>query len=90
MFILLFYFLIFRQTMNFSLLQGRIKVYIKSFIQYEHSYGSIRASATISSVTFSSASSKRLTTVDVMQLMKCAGVVENSGYCVYSLGLKCL
>ena len=28
-------------------------------------------------------------TVDVVPLMKTAGVVENSGDCIYSIGLKC-
>ena len=27
--------------------------------------------------------------VDVVLLMKTAGVVENSGHCMYSIGLKC-
>ena len=27
--------------------------------------------------------------VDVVPLMKTAGVVENSGHCKYSMGLKC-
>ena len=27
--------------------------------------------------------------VDVVPLMKTAGVVENSGHCTYSIGLKC-
>ena len=31
-----------------------------------------------------------LTSVDVVPLMKTAGVVENSGHCIYSIGLKCL
>ena len=30
-----------------------------------------------------------LTSVDVVPLMKTAGVVENSGHCTYSIGLKC-
>ena len=30
-----------------------------------------------------------LTSVDVVPLMKTAGVVENSGHCMYSAGLKC-
>ena len=30
-----------------------------------------------------------LTSVDVVPLMKTAGVVENSGQCIYSIGLKC-
>ena len=30
-----------------------------------------------------------LTSVDVVPLMKTAGVVENSGHCTYSNGLKC-
>ena len=30
-----------------------------------------------------------LTSVDVVPLMKSAGVVENSGHCIYSIGLKC-
>ena len=30
-----------------------------------------------------------LTSVDVMPLMKTAGVVENSEHCIYSIGLKC-
>ena len=30
-----------------------------------------------------------LTSVDVVPLMKAAGVVENSGHCIYSIGLKC-
>ena len=30
-----------------------------------------------------------LTSVDVVPLMKTAGVVENSGHCIYSIGLKC-
>ena len=29
------------------------------------------------------------TSVDVVPLMKTAGVVENSGHCIYSIGLKC-
>ena len=28
-------------------------------------------------------------TVDVVSLMKTAGVVENSGHCMYSIGLRC-
>ena len=28
--------------------------------------------------------------VDIVPLMKAAGVVKNSGHCVYSIGLKCL
>ena len=31
-----------------------------------------------------------LTSVDVIPLMKTAGVVENSGHCIYSTGLMCL
>ena len=31
-----------------------------------------------------------LTSVDVVPLMKTAEVVENSGHCMYSIGLKCL
>ena len=27
--------------------------------------------------------------IDVVPLMKTAGVVENSGHCIYSIGLKC-
>ena len=30
-----------------------------------------------------------LTSVDVVPLMKTAGVVKNSGHCIYSIGLKC-
>ena len=30
-----------------------------------------------------------LTSADVVQLMKTAGVVENSGHCIYFTGLKC-
>ena len=30
-----------------------------------------------------------LTSVDVVPTMKTAGVVENSGHCIYSIGLKC-
>ena len=30
-----------------------------------------------------------LTSIDVVSLMKTAGVVENSWHCVYSIGLKC-
>ena len=30
-----------------------------------------------------------LTSVDVVPLMKTARVVENSGHCIYSIGLKC-
>ena len=30
-----------------------------------------------------------LTYVDVTPLMKTAGVIENSGHCIYSIGLKC-
>ena len=30
-----------------------------------------------------------LTSVDVVPLMKTAGVVENSGHCIYSIGLTC-
>ena len=30
-----------------------------------------------------------LTAVDVVPLMKTAGVVENSGHCIYSIGLMC-
>ena len=30
-----------------------------------------------------------LTSVDVLPLMKTAGVVENSGHCIYSIGLRC-
>ena len=30
-----------------------------------------------------------LTSVDVVPLMKTAGVVENSGHCIYSIGLMC-
>ena len=29
-----------------------------------------------------------LTSVDVVPLMKTAGVIENSGHCIYSIGLK--
>ena len=29
------------------------------------------------------------TSTDVVPLMKTAGVVENSGHCTYSIGLKC-
>ena len=29
------------------------------------------------------------TTSTVVPLMKTAGVVENSGHCIYSIGLKC-
>ena len=31
-----------------------------------------------------------LTSVDVVPLMKTADVVENSGHCIYSIGLNCL
>ena len=30
-----------------------------------------------------------LTSVDVVPLMKTAGVVENSGHCIYFIGLRC-
>ena len=30
-----------------------------------------------------------LTSVDVVPIMKTAGVVENSGHCIYSIGLRC-
>ena len=30
-----------------------------------------------------------LTSVDVVRLMKTAGVVENSGHCIYSIGSMC-
>ena len=30
-----------------------------------------------------------LTSVDVVPLMTTAGVVENSGHCIHSIGLKC-
>ena len=30
-----------------------------------------------------------LTSLDVVPLMKTAGVVDNSGHCIYSIGLKC-
>ena len=30
-----------------------------------------------------------LTLADVVPLMKTAGVVENSGHCMYSIGLRC-
>ena len=30
-----------------------------------------------------------LTSVDVVLLMKTAGVVENSGHCMHSIGLRC-
>ena len=33
--------------------------------------------------------SSTTSTVDVVPLMKTAGVVENSGHCIYSTGLKC-
>ena len=41
-------------------------------------------------VFISGTTSSLLTSVDVVLLMKIAGVDENSGHCIYSIGLKCL
>ena len=40
-------------------------------------------------ITLASLSVPLLSSVDVVPLVKTAGVVENSGHCIYSIGLKC-